>query len=54
MTRLDTIYSEDVRGEVETGRPTQVFTVMKEPMLAKPGPHSGSGLHSVAWVIQFQ
>lgn len=51
--RLDKIYSEDVRGETETRRPNQCCTVIKEPMLAKPGPHSGSGLHPVAWQCSF-
>lgn len=46
--RLDKIYSEDVRGEIETRRPNQCCSVIKQPMLAKPGPHSGSGLHPVA------
>lgn len=48
MIGLDKIYSEDVRGEIETRRPHQCCAVIKEPMLANPGPHSGSGLPSVA------
>lgn len=53
MARLDKIYLEDVREDVER-RPTQVCTVIREAMLPKAGPYSDSGLPSITWRIQFQ
>lgn len=41
MTKLDKMYTGDMRGKIHSqGDPLKSVTVVQNPMLAKPGPHS--------------
>lgn len=55
MTKLDKMYPGDVRGKIHSQEdPPKSVTVLQDPMLAEPGPHSGSRLHSLTWGMPFQ